>query len=367
VAFATPINFATGGVAPTNVQTADLNGDGKLDLVIANRTSNNIAVLFGNGDGTFQAPVSYVLNSGTFPSAVAVADVNNDGKADIEVANALVGTSGGTVSIFLNQGNGIFSSPTNVNTNISPLSMVSGDLNKDGNQDLWIGGNGNSAVLLGKGDGTFQTPAVFQVGANGGAAFGVAIGDFNRDGLPDLVATEAGSALSNGFVGVPLNQGNRVFNVGPVYLGPLYTVGRVPFGVVVGDFNHDGELDLAVTNSATGFSVTISVLLGNGDGTLQPQMTFNAGNSPGPIVTADFLGNGQLGLAFGTRDAALGVGNAVRIYIGNGDGTFSPATTIATGTSPAWLAVGDFNADGAPDIAVVDSAANVVTIALLNP
>jgi FG-GAP-like repeat len=78
LAFATPINFATGGVAPTNVQTADFNGDGKLDLVIANRTSNNIAVLFGNGDGTFQAPVSYVLNSGTFPAAVAVADVNDN-------------------------------------------------------------------------------------------------------------------------------------------------------------------------------------------------------------------------------------------------------------------------------------------------
>jgi hypothetical protein len=367
VAFAVPINFATGGVAPTNVQTADFNGDGKLDLVIANRTSNNIAVLFGNGDGTFQAPVSYVLNSGTFPSAVTVADVNNDGKADIEVANALVGTSGGTLTVFLNQGNGTFLSPSNVNTNISPLSMVSGDLNKDGNQDLWIGGNGNSAVLLGKGDGTFETPAVFQVGANGGGAFGVAIGDFNRDGLPDLVATSIGPALTNGFVGVPSNQGNGVFNVGPVYLGPTYTVGRVPFGVVVGDFNHDGNLDLAVTNSATGFSVTISVLLGNGDGTLQPQMTLNAGNSPGPIVSADFLGNGQLGLAFGTRDAALGVGNAVRIYIGNGDGTFSPATTIATGTSPAWLAVGDFNADGAPDIAVVDSVANVVTVALLTP
>ena len=227
---------------------------------------------------------------------------------------------------------------------------------------LWIGGNGSSAVLLGKGDGTFQAPQIYQIGL--GDTQGVAVGDLNGDGLPDLL----GVALTGGgppsqppsSVGVLLNQGNANFGPSPFGTVTLYPVGSLGAAIVLGDFNHDGNLDAAVTNFGTN---DISILLGNGDGTFKAQSRFLAGGGPFSLASADFDGTGRIDLVVTTQNAALN-GNGVRVFLGNGDGTFRFYQGLATGSSPAYVTVGDFNGDGVPDIAVVDAATNVVSIIL---
>jgi hypothetical protein len=217
--------------------------------------------------------------------------------------------------------------------------------------------------LLGKGDGTFQAPQIYSIGLAGTDA--VAVGDLNGDGLPDLmgVAITGGSPVGQppSALGVLLNQGNGTF--GPTSFGNatlLYLVGNLGAGVVLGDFNHDGKLDAAVTNFG---SNDISILLGNGDGTFQPQSTFLVGNGPASLALADFDSTGRGDLVLTTQDAALD-GNGVIVLLGKGDGTFTFYQGLATGSSPAYVAVGDFNGDGVPDIAIVDAATNVVSIIL---
>src|SRR5262249_17025155 len=134
VNFGTAKSFPSGGKAPSCVQTADLNHDGELDLVVTNATSNNVAVLLGNGDGTFKSAVTYGLGNNPRPMGVTIADFNKDGAPDFAVVNELAdGGSGGTVTIFINKGNGAFNAGVDFPTGISPLSVTSADLNNDGN------------------------------------------------------------------------------------------------------------------------------------------------------------------------------------------------------------------------------------------
>jgi len=157
-----------------------------------------------------------------------------------------------------------------------------------------------------------------------------------------------------------LNQGNANFGPSPFGTVTLYPVGSLGATIVLGDFNHDGNLDAAVTNFGTN---DISILLGNGDGTFKAQSRFLAGGGPFSLASADFDGTGRIDLVVTTQNAALN-GNGVRVFLGNGDGTFRFYQGLATGSSPAYVTVGDFNGDGVPDIAVVDAATNVVSIIL---
>jgi hypothetical protein len=184
--------------SPTSLAAGDFNGDGKLDLVTANRYGNSISVLLGNGDGTFQPAVSYA--AGDVPESVAVGDLNGDGKLDVVVADNI----SGRISVLIGIGDGTFQPAVGYWVNPAPVSIAIADLNGDGIPDLAVLAAGETvAILVGQGDGTFQyQPTNFIAGSDPGFTESLVVGDFNGDGRPDV-------AVALGYVaqlGVLLNH-----------------------------------------------------------------------------------------------------------------------------------------------------------------
>jgi hypothetical protein len=323
--FRAAVNYAV-GYYPTSVAVGDFNGDGKLDLAVANSGSNNVSILLGSGNGTFQTPVSYGV--GSDPYSVAVGDFNADGKADLAVANS------SSIAILLGNGNGTFQTAVSYGVDSNPQSVAVGDFNGDGKPDLAVANNGsnNTSILLGKGDGTFQTAVNYSVWSN---PYSVSVGDFNGDGKPDLAI--ANSSSKN--VSILLGNGNGTFQA-----AVSYGVGSSPQSVAVADFNRDGKPDLAVANYG---SNNVSILLGNGNGTFRPQTQYDVGGSPRYIAVADFNGDGKPDLVTANPDS-----NNVSVSIGNGDGSFSGATRYFAGSSASSVAVGDIDGDGKTDLVV---------------
>jgi hypothetical protein len=323
-------------------------------LVVANAGSNNISVLLGKGDGTFRPAVNY--SAGTGPQSLVAGDFNGDGKLDVVVANIA-----GNVSILLGNGDGTFRAATNYPVGNSPSSVAVGDLNGDGKLDLVVtnsgAGNGVSSVsvLLGNGDGTFRAATNYNAGFG---SLSVAVGDFNRDGRLDLAVVNLGDSD----VVILLGKGDGTFQAPQTYPA------NAPTSVAVGDFNGDGNLDLAVANIVTnqGFG-NVSVFLGKGDGTFQPATDFVIGSNPNTVALGDFNGDGKLDIAVANYG---GYGNApsVSVLLGDGDGTFQPAVDYGTGAGAygsSSLAVGDLNGDGRLDVAVGDGASGASTISVL--
>uniref|UniRef100_Q02BD5 Conserved repeat domain n=1 Tax=Solibacter usitatus (strain Ellin6076) TaxID=234267 RepID=Q02BD5_SOLUE len=327
------------GREPHSVTVGDLNRDGKTDLVIANFASNNVSVLLGSGDGTFQPPVNYA--AGTSPQQVEISDFDSDGKPDL----AVIGLTG-SMSILLGNGDGTFQSAMISNVGALLNGMTIGDFNGDGNADIALADTVSKAVsiLLGNGDGTFQSGASLVPGGNPEY---VAAGDFDGDGRPDLAVT----TQNPNAVVILLGNGDGSFR-----RSGSYVVGSAPWIVLVGDWNGDGKADLAISNQE---SSSVSVLLGNGDGSFSIAVNYAAGLShPGSAAVGDFNGDGKLDLIVesGYSIASLAV------LFGNGDGTFQPPAIYDSGGVPTMVAVGDFNGDGRSDIAGSHSAGDNVTI-----
>ncbi len=343
IAFAPAQSFPSGINAPGCIATGDFNRDGKADLVVSN-TFNSVAVFIGNGNGTFKKPTLFTL-SFYVTGCMAVGDFNGDGKLDFAVVGG--DSVGNGLALFLGKGDGTFTGPTYLKTELAGGSIYPavGDFNGDHILDLFVGGNGASALLLGTGAGSFSfgTP----VGAGG---FGVAVGDFNHDGKLDAAGTyPLGS--SAGF-SVSLGNGDGTFQP-PVNYG---SGSLVTNGIVAGDFNNDKKLDLAVGYNNT---TAVSVYLGNGDGTFGAPQMWLAGVRPDYLATADFNQDGNLDIA-----ASDFGGDGVTILQGKGNGTFPTAVDNPTGSQPAYAAVADFNHDGSPDIAVANHGSNTVSVLL---
>jgi len=291
------------------------------------------------------------LTAGSNPWSVAVGDFNADGRPDLAVANV----SSHNVSILLGNVGGTFQAAVNYAAGSGPRSVAVGDFNADGRPDLAVANinSANVSILLGNANGTFQAAVNYAVGATPRS---VAVGDFNADGRPDLAVANFNSD------NVSILLGNAPPNTGTFQAADNYAAGDGPFSVAVGDFNADGRRDLAVANFDSG---NVSILRGTGPGrpSFGAATNFAVGPDPISVAVGDFNADGRRDLA-----VANFVSGNVSILRGTGPGrpSFGAATNFAVGPDPISVAVGDFNADGRPDLAVANLNSSNVSILLGN-
>ncbi len=333
----------TVGEYPDCAATGDFNGDGKLDLAVGNLNSGTVSILLGNGDGTFGPKQDFA--TGSNPRSIAVGDFNGDGKLDLAVVN----NGPGTVSILLGKGDGTFAPKMDFPVGKHPRSVVVGDFNHDGILDLAVANHDSDtvSVLLGNGDGTFSLKGTLAAGLE---PYWVVTADFNGDGNLDLAVVNYGSPdYENAVIGVYLGNGTGGFGA-----MQTYEVGWQPLSMAVGDFNGDGNADLAVTNENFGTEYrTVSILLGDGHGSFAPQTTFNTNAIAYSVGAADFNGDGAIDLA------VLNGG----VMLGNGAGRFGVSSPMFPATGRKIFATaGDFNGDGRLDMVAVDIDRNFAVV-----
>jgi hypothetical protein len=361
------------GSGPTSVAVADFNKDGNLDVAIANANDNTVSILLGIGNGSFQAPVTYTVNRNvntvcvptcsSVPIAIAVGDFNGDGFPDLAITNipintgcdinGLFGNVCSSVAILLGNGDGTFqgANQSGLGGHL-PVSVAVGDFNGDGIQDLAVA-NLNSAnvdILLGDGKGGFSEAKNAPVGV-GTQPSCVAVGDFNGDNKADLAVTNG----NDGTVSILLGNGDGTFASAS---GSPFSVGNRPASVGVADLNGDGKPDLAIVNQTDS---TVAIFLGNGDGTFQAPKTFGVGGLPISVAIRDFNLDGKLDLAIVNR-----LSDSVSVLLGDGTGSFTIGAHAAVGQNPLAGAFGDFNGDGQLDMAVTNLSNSTASIVLNN-
>jgi hypothetical protein len=335
--FQTPVTTNIGAQLGS-IQVADVNGDGKPDVIgIAAPQAGQVFVCLGNGDGTFRSGTSYTVFASNGISQITVGDFNGDGKADI-AATGYIANANGLVGVLPGKGDGTFGTAIvsgGVNLN-SSLGLSAGDFNGDGKLDLVVAGTDFSNfteqtyVLIGNGDGTFQTPN--SVAPGNGTVSAV---DLNKDGKLDLII------WATPFIEIFLGNGNGTFTEKATY--PNSTL-NFAFQVGVADFNGDGNLD--ITDGYT-------AIFGNGDGTFQDVKArlINIPEADAPVlstvVSGDFNGDGKSDLALGLSGSP---NPSVYILLGDGTGNYSVAHSYSVSSTPFSLKTADFNNDGKLDL-----------------
>jgi hypothetical protein len=369
------------GTFPQAVATGDFNGDNRADIVTANQNSANVSVLLNNGDNTFQGAQNYAVGSG--PHSVAVGDFNRDGKLDVVTANSsdlsvLLGNGDGTFAAAQSIALPGQFPPGYMGTDPvtqNPLAVAVGDLDKDGKLDLVVTArtsflscpyycydiqNGYDNVLLGHGDGTFADAAVYQHNDSNPQA--VALADLNGDGNLDVVTNNSYGASS-------------LLGNGDGTLQPAKTAATGGYGfssVALGDLDRDGKLDLVIQYPG------LSIWKGQGDGTFQQGPTVYLGTSASSVAVGDLNADGKLDLTaitsfftctsigydsygFPYCNGGFYTGQA-QVLMGYGDGNFAaPNATNISGSFSGVATLADLNGDGLPDLATAnyDATASV--------
>ena len=385
-----PRNDYDVGQDPVSVAIADFNGDGIPDLAVANLKDGTITLLKGNGDGTFTEPVSTTctatptffpaciqLPSGgagrsttsAAPSAlVAAAFVHNSSTTAGPIQDiAVTDQANDRVLVLIGNGDGTFQTPVAYPTGTAPVALVAEDFDGDGDPDLAVVDQGDGttpgavSILLGNKpgglqDGTFAAKTDYPVGVGPSA---IATGTFFTSGFTSLAVTNKVDStvsilLGQGTNGIP----DGTFKPPATPLAPTYSTGANPAGLAVADLNNDGKLDLAVTYATDSLTNSVSILLGNGDGSFGAAANFPAGSGPVGIVAGQFAG-ANIDLAVADEN-----GNDVNVLIGNGDGTFTAPISLPTGNAPIALAAADLNGDSTVDLVTANSSSNTVTVTL---
>jgi hypothetical protein len=347
--FGTPI-YSTVGSFLGEGKFADVNGDGKRDLLTSSPTTSEVYFMAGSGDGRFATAVASSVDA--LARRFVLVDVNGDGKLDL----ASLGTAG-KLSIRTGRGDGTFGGGTVLTVSEAAFGLDAADLSGDGKADLLVGVGqltspmgppmaGAALLYAGNGDATFQTPRALNIAPLQGAD-GVRIADVDKDGKLDLF-------LGNTYDGARMVVYGRG---GGTFVEDL----QLPSGctaLFAADLNGDGRGDVAVVSVG---SNKLYVSLANSDGTLGPPRSFDTDRAPSAVASADVTGDGKLDLLVSNYDAAT-----VSLLPGNGDGTFSPQRIANVGAGVNALVAQDLNGDGRLDVVTANYEANTVSVLINN-
>jgi hypothetical protein len=358
LSFASAKSYATRG-RPAGVVVADMNGDGHLDIVVTSQSNGasasmwQVNVLLNVGDGTFGAPTSYALTD-LDPPYLAVGDLDGDGKPDVALT-IVSGSASFSVDLFLNQGDGTLAAPSSNYVVGSPQGLVLADVNGDGQNDLVAALNSYSpnpgvAVLLNRGGGAFAAARTFSAGAY---PSGVVAGDLDHDGRIDLAVISSGNEDgATGNLSVLMNQGGGSF--APAV---TYHAGDDLVSVAEADLNGDGQPDLAVLDASS----KMGVLFNRGTGSFVGPLSYGAQHPTEHFALGDVSGDGRIDivsaapLQYGGSDWLFG---DVSVMVNLGDAIFDQPKDFADEPIDGAIALGDFNGDGKLDVVAVNHTYN---------
>jgi hypothetical protein len=332
--------FLNSLATPKRVESVDLDKDGHLDLVVSQWGARKISVHLGVGDGTFAPFVEYGVADGigVKPQGLAVADFDGDTHLDIAVGSM----DDWLVTILKGDGTGSFSFSANYTTGsfVSPADIVAGDLDQDGDQDLVVSSEGNSVrVLVNNGDGTFASPVFEFIPPS---VHAVAIADINNDNDPDIIAIASNSNKLSVLYGTAETN----------FLTPVaFDTPNAPSDVQVADMDNDGDLDLVVVSL---FDM-ISVYLNDGSGNFNPRTDYPCGLTPWDLKLEDIDNDGDPDVVIATYSSNPA---GIALMLNDGSGGLSTQNNFGGSNSARGVSVGDFNEDGAPDVAAVYEVGN---------
>ncbi|MFZ0805668.1 MAG: VCBS repeat-containing protein, partial [Candidatus Sulfotelmatobacter sp.] len=356
--FGAPTQTVLSNHAGSNLVFGDFNGDGLLDIADNDYTSGELSVYLGAAGMQFNARAQYPTPDGVYDGcANAVGDMTGDGKPEIVSANC----NDNTLTVYLNNGDGTFAQgayfaaatagPGGSTPYVEAAAVAIGDVNGDGFGDVIVTNSqsGDMTVLLSNGDGTVNVPSVGYA-TGGGPVTPAIVTDLNGDGLADIVVTDDyySFVYMKGF-------GDGTFRAAADYYSPVSDGGQAQgWDIAGGDFNGDGFADVVIGNNCCDPTVGITVMLSNGDGSFQPGVNYGSGGTLTYVTLGDFNKDGALDIA--AVDTSAGT---VQIFSGIptsgvGNGMFTAGTPIATGdTGAEKIVAADLNADGWPDLVVV--------------